>query len=145
LNYTANLITKIAKHKTLKQIAGFSIIGIIVNVISVVLLFLFLYVLGRNVYLAYILVSVICIGISYVLNVKMVFKARLALNDYFRYNFIYLISMLIGLFIIAVVKHLFNFNDFINSLMATPFTMIWNFFFIKHMLKSKDNYLHQKY
>lgn len=121
----------------LKQIAEFSVVGIFVNVLSLILLYVFLYLLNSNVYLAYTSVSIICIGFSYIINAKMVFKASLNLMDYFRYNFIYVNGMLIGLVIIALVKYFFYFNDFINSIIATPFTTIWNFVFVKILLLKK--------
>jgi putative flippase GtrA len=116
-----------------QQLAGFSIIGIIVTIASIGLLYIFIDLLKINIYFSYISVYVISIGISYLLNGKLIFKKILSFKTYVIYYGIYLSGMGLGLLIIAFVKYIFNFGDFINSVSATPFTTMWNFMLIRNI------------
>ncbi|HAF30836.1 MAG TPA: hypothetical protein DCG75_17490 [Bacteroidales bacterium] len=129
-----------------KQITGFSIVGIFVTVFSLGLLYLCIDIIKLNVYFSYIFVYLISIGFSYLLNGKLVFKSSLSLQTYLLYYGIYISGMGLGLLIIKITKYLFSFNDFINSICATPFTMLWNFLLISYVFnkyqgnKIKENF-----
>jgi putative flippase GtrA len=124
---------KLLANRLLQQITGFSFVGIIVTVFSIILLYISLKVLKMDVYIAYVVVYIISIAISYFLNGKIVFKKGLNVTTYLIYNLIYASSLALGLFILYVAEKNFNFDEFVNSIIPLPFTMIWNFLFAKKM------------
>ncbi len=126
-------ISNIVNNKFIKQLTGFSIVGIAVTLFSLGLLYVFINIFKSNVYFAYTVVYIISIAVSYGLNGRLVFKASLNLYSYLIYYGIYLSGMGLGILIIALAKQLFIFDEFINSIIAIPFTMLWNFLLIRYL------------
>lgn len=125
--------------KLIIQFSGFSVVGIVITLFSILLLYVFIESFKLNLYISYITVYILSIAGSYFLNGKLVFKKGLSISTYFLYNLIYGSSLLIGLLSLYVFQVLFNFNDFINSLLPLPFTMTWNFLFTSKMFSRFEN------
>lgn len=119
--------------KILTQFAGFSLVGIVVTLFSIVLIFVFTQLLNFSAQLSYATAYIISIALSYVLNGKYVFKASLGILPYLMYYGIYFSGMGLGLLIIWGLKQFFAWPEFFISVAPVPVTMIWNFLFSRQL------------
>lgn len=119
--------------KIIAQFAGFSFVGIVVTLFSILLIYFFIELLQFNAQKSYILAYIISIALSYVLNGKYVFKASLVIYPYLIYYSIYFSGMGIGLIIIWFLKKLFFWPEFFFTIVPVPFTMIWNFVLSRYL------------
>jgi putative flippase GtrA len=114
----------------LKHAIGFANVGLLMTVASALLLYLLIQVLSWQVYIAYTLVYLASIFISYLLNAKLVFKKTFSWLHLGAFYVTYLSGMLLGLLLIFLFKSFFfSYTDFINSCLVTPITVAWNFIF----------------
>jgi putative flippase GtrA len=120
-----------------KKIIGFSIVGVIVTLFSILLLFLFIQVFKFNLYIGYAISYLISILLSLWLNNSYVFKSgTIDFKKMYKYIVIYLISMLIGMLLLIPLEIFFpHFGKFWLTLMCLPITYTWNFFFANKILK----------
>lgn len=127
---------KLLKKSFINKIFGFSIVGIIITFLSILLLFLFLKIMKMNLYIGYTLAYFLSISLSYLLNSFLVFKTRKrTVKQLFIYYLVYAISMLIGLFFLKIIESIFpNSDKFLLSLAVVPITFTWNFFFANKLL-----------
>ncbi|MFZ4799792.1 MAG: GtrA family protein [Bacteroidia bacterium] len=120
-----------------KKIIGFSIVGIIVTLFSILLLFLFIQIFKFNLYIGYAISYLISILLSLWLNNSFVFKSgKINFEKIYKYVGVYLISMLIGMLILIPLEFIFpHIGKFWLTLMCVPITYTWNFFFANKILK----------
>ena len=121
--------------KILTQFAGFSIVGIAMTLVSILLIYVFTELLQFSAQVSYSLAYIISIGLSYFLNGKYVFKASMGIYPYFIYYGIYVTGMGLGLIIIWGLKQLSFWPEFLISLSPVPLTMIWSFSFNRQLFK----------
>lgn len=119
-----------------KKLLGFSIVGIIVTLFSILLLYLFIQLIGMNVYVGYLISYLLSILLSLILNNFLVFKSgKIDSKKAFKYYLIYLISMIIGLIALWVFElTLPDLNKFWLSILCIPITYTWNFIFTNKLL-----------
>jgi putative flippase GtrA len=120
-----------------KKIIGFSIVGVIVTLFSILLLFLFIQVFKFNLYIGYAISYLISILLSLWLNNSYVFKSgSIDFKKMYKYIAVYLISMLIGLILLMPLEFIFpHIGKFWLTLMCVPITFTWNFLFANKILK----------
>lgn len=121
--------------KFISTFAGFSFVGVIVTLISMLLIFICNEILGWNSIISYLFSYTISILLSYILNAKYVWKSEFSFAAMVRYYGIYIASMLLG----AVLLWLFEMalpevNKTLLSYCVIPFTMLWNYFFVNRLL-----------
>ena len=122
-------------YRLIKTFAGFSIVGIVVTLISMLLIFICNEVLGWNSIISYLLSYSISILLSYIFNTSFVWKKEFTFMAVFRYFGIYLASMLLGAILLWLLELIFpSVNKTILSYCVIPFTMLWNYFFVNRLL-----------
>ena len=132
----SDLKTFLENNLIFKKLLGFSIVGIVVTLFSIFLLYLFIHLIGLNVYIGYIISYLLSIFLSLILNNFLVFKSgKIEIKKAFKYYLIYLISMIIGLIALWVFElTLPDLNKFWLSILCIPITYTWNFLFTNKLL-----------
>jgi putative flippase GtrA len=123
--------------KLIQTFTGFSVVGIISTVFSIVLLYLFLKVFKTPLIATFILIYLATILLSYYLNASLVFKNKQGKSQVYAYMSIYVSSMLLGVFLLWFFKKVTAFDNWILGYMVLPFTMIWNFIFSSLLFSGK--------
>ena len=122
-------------HKFITTFAGFSFVGIVVALVSMMLIFICNEILEWNSIISYLLSYGLSILLSYILNAKYVWKGEFSFVAMIRYFGIYLASMVLGALILWLLELLLpDVNKTILSYCVIPFTMLWNYFFVNRLL-----------
>lgn len=128
----------IASSKHIKNLIGFSIVGVVVTIFSMVLLYVFNDVIKMNTYVAYVLAYVLSIALSYYLNAQKVYKAQSNWKKIVLYFIVYVSSMALGVGLLHMFLLVFpDWNRTLLSYMVIPFTTLYNFIFVSWILKDK--------
>lgn len=123
----------------IRRLLGFSVVGVISTIVSLVLLWLFNDGLSLNIYVAYVLAYSITIILSYFLNARYVWTHALRIVDVVKYFAIYLSSMALGTVLLFPIQWLLpNWNHTLLSFVTIPFTMTWNYLFVNYIF-THDN------
>lgn len=131
-------LREIAGSKHIRNLIGFSIVGVIVTIFSMALLYVFNDVLKMNAYVAYVLAYVLSIALSYYLNARKVYKAKSSWMKIVLYFIVYVSSMALGVGLLYLFLLLLpDWNRTILSYMVIPFTTLYNFIFVSWILKDK--------
>jgi len=128
---------KFQQHKIIKQFTGFSLIGIVITLLSLGASFLCLTVFRTPLFITYICIYGFSIYLSYLLNARLVFKVEYVFKDKVIYFVIYLSSMFLGLILLYIFKKIFPWSDIILTYIVIPFTLFWNFYFSKILFSQK--------
>lgn len=124
--------------KLLTTFAGFSFVGIIVTLFSMVLILICNEILGWNSIISYLVAYGISIVLSYLLNALYVWKSHFFFMAMFRYFAVYITSMMLGTIILWLFELAMpNVNKTILSYFVLPFTMLWNYIFVNKILSKK--------
>lgn len=119
----------------LKRLTGFSVVGVIVTLFSLLLLYITNNVLHFNLYIAYLVSYFLSILLSYFLNAYLVWKVGFILGIVVKYFAVYLSSMILGLLVLWLLKLLFTDIDHtLLSFLTIPITMLWNYLFVNKLL-----------
>jgi putative flippase GtrA len=122
-------------HHYLKKMVGFSIVGVIVTIVSLLLIFLLNELLLWNQYLAFFLSYFSSIILSYWLNVRWVWKVKASTQGIIRYFGVYVSSMVLGMVLLRIFNLILpEANHTLLSYSTIPFTMVWNFLFVNKVL-----------
>ncbi len=129
---------KIEKYSVIWKLMGFSIVGVVVTLFSIILLYIFIQLINLNVYIGYVISYLFSIFLSLMFNNFLVFKSRsINVRKLIKYYLIYLISMLIGLISLWIFELLFpELNKFWLSILCVPITYTWNFHFSNKLLSN---------
>ena len=120
-----------------RKLAGFSIVGAITTIVSLLMIVAFNELLHWNSTVSYLLSCFISISLSYLLNATFVWRASFQVLHLMRYYFIYSVSMIIGAVLLNVLEYMFsNINSTILSFMIVPITMVWNYLFVNRLLSN---------
>ena len=119
----------------INKFKNFSIVGIIVTIISLITSFFFLKIIGTPLLITYIINYVGTILLSYLLNAYFVFKRKFNVKHLCLFFLSYLIGMLFGVILLKIFEKLFTFENWILSYMVIPFTMMSNFIFANKIFK----------
>jgi putative flippase GtrA len=115
--------------KPIALFMGFSLVGILTTVLSMVLLFVSLEILQTPLIATYVGIYILSIFLSFYLNSKMVFKTNISFRNGYLYFIIYASGLLLGTLLLILFKKLLPFENWILSYMIIPFTLTSNFFF----------------
>lgn len=122
-------------HKLIATFAGFSFVGIVVTLISMLLIFICNEILGWNSIVSYLLSYGISILLSYFLNANYVWKSDFSFVAMVQYLGIYIASMVLGAVLLWLLELTFpDVNKTILSYCVIPLTMLWNYFFVNRLL-----------
>lgn len=136
-------INNIWRHKTVRKIAGFSFVGVIVTLVSMALIYIMNEWLHWNPYVSYILSTILSILLSYVLNMSKVFSSSFSWKSLGLYYLTYLSSMVLGMILLKLYLWLLpTWNATLLSYMVIPITMIFNYLFVNKIanyFKNEDN------
>lgn len=122
-------------HKLFITFAGFSFVGIVVTLVSMLLIFICNEILGWNSIVSYLLSYGVSILLSYFLNAKYVWKSDFLFVAMVRYFGIYIASMVLGAVLLGLLElALPDVNKTILSYCVIPFTMLWNYLFVNRLL-----------
>jgi len=129
---------KIEKYSVIRKLMGFSVVGVVVTLFSIILLYIFIQLINLNVYIGYAISYLFSIFLSLILNNFLVFKSgNIDIKKSIKYYLIYLISMLIGLILLWIFELLFpELNKFWLSILCIPITYTWNFYFSNKLLSN---------
>lgn len=120
----------IALDRKLSRFAGFSVVGIIVTLLSCLLIYVFVGIFQLNVYTSYLVIYFATILLSYYLNGRFVFNVGLSSSDFVRYLFVYVSGMMIGVLCIWVYTKVIPLPHWILAYLAIPVTVMWNFLLV---------------
>ncbi len=121
--------------KSINEFIKFSLVGVFVTIISLILIYVFLEFLNTPLILTYILLYGSTIFLSYFLNTKFTFKAKRDKKSIVKYYGIYLFTLALGSLCIYILRQLLPYKNWIIAFMVVPFTMIINFILSSLMLK----------
>lgn len=117
---------------------GFSIVGIVSTLSSIILLFVANEVFHCNQYFSYFFSYFLSILVSYYLNAHVVWKTRIDINGAVKYFSVYVSSMILGLIVLRMLNLIFiDANHTILGLFTMPVTMAWNYLFVNRILTNK--------
>lgn len=124
--------------KIINTFAGFSVVGIIVTLVSMLLIFVCNELLGWNSIVSYLISYGLSILLSYILNARLVWKKGYSFKALIHYFGIYLASMVLGAVLLWLLELCFPVvNKTLLSYCVIPFTMLWNYFFINKLLSKE--------
>jgi putative flippase GtrA len=118
-----------------KLLGGFSLVGLVTTLLSLLLIYIFLKLLQTPLIVTYIGIYLVTILLSFILNSVFVFKSGLSLNNGYKYLAVYISGMLLGSILLWLFKKILPFENYILGYIVLPFTMIWNFALSYKLLK----------
>lgn len=130
---------KIGQSKTIRKVVGFSFVGVISTLVSMALIYVMNEWLHWNPYVSYVISYVLSILLSYILNMLKVFSSRFSWKDLGLYYLTYLSSMVLGMLVLRFYEWLLPlWNATLLSYMVIPITMVYNYFFVNKLAKSRQ-------
>lgn len=102
-------------------------VGAFVTISSMISSFFWLKIIETPLFITYFLNYTFFILVSYSLNRWFTFKAKFSIKSLTLYYLVYLFGMLLGLFLLFVLKKLVNLENWIYAFMVVPFTMTTNY------------------
>lgn len=122
----------------LKKIAGFSIVGVISTLCSMLLMYIFHDIFKWHYQVSYVASYIIPLFLSFVLNSIFVFKSHQSTRNLVVYFSIYLSSMVTGMILLGILRvSITSLSETILSYMILPITMSQNFTLSHLLLKKK--------
>jgi putative flippase GtrA len=122
----------------IRKFAGFSIIGFIVTVLSLILTYVLLKIFATPLYLTYILVYGATIVISFFLNSKLIFKSGSNLKNLVIYFMVYGAGLLLGTLLLWLFRMILPFENWVLPYLVIPFTLLSNFTLANYFLKPEE-------
>jgi len=136
-------MTKSCFHKLYYKIISFSLIGGIITILSILVSTFLLKVVRTPLYPTYIIVYISTIGLSYVLNAKITFKAKKTIKSVFLYYLTYGLSFLLGLGLLFLFRENLKWDNYVIGLLPIPFTFAFNYI-VSHFIFKKNEKLEKK-
>jgi putative flippase GtrA len=121
----------------IRELFKFSLVGIIITLLSLVLSYLFLELLKTPLVPTYILLYISTIFLSYKLNAVFTFKARQDLSGLIKFYGVYLIGLVLGSVLVVLFRKWFPFTNWVISIMVLPFTTLSNYILSALIFKNK--------
>lgn len=118
--------------------AGFSGVGVITTLISLVAIYVFLELFQTPLIPTYAIIYFLTILLSYFLNSFFVFKSPLNMKKALGYFLIYLSGMLIGMLVLWILENTLPYDHYILAYFVLPVTMAWNFLLSFKLLKPQS-------
>jgi len=122
-------------NRIIRKFAGFSIIGFIVTLLSMVISYVLLKILATPLFITYILVYGATIFVSFILNSKLIFKTGSNFQNLVIYFLVYGAGLLLGTIILWIFRLLLPFENWVLPYLVIPFTLVSNFILSHYFLK----------
>lgn len=122
-----NASMKLSKYFKISQFVKFGGVGAFVTILSVISSFYWLKMIETPLYITYFLNYSVFILVSYALNRWFTFRARFNMISLLLYYLVYLSGILLGLFLMFILRKLVNLENWIYAFMVVPFTMTTNY------------------
>lgn len=130
------IINHILNNSLYKRFIGFALVGVFNTFFSLLLTFLLINIVGLWLIPSYVIVFLITVFLAYLINTYFVFKKEFELKKLIGFYSTYLSSLILGIVLLYIIKFFSpDSDDFINTILITPITMTWNFFFLNNSLK----------
>jgi putative flippase GtrA len=130
------IINYILNNSLYKRFIGFALVGVFNTFFSLLLTFLLINIVGLWLMPSYVIVFLITVFLAYLINTYFVFKKEFELKKLIGFYSTYLSSLILGIALLYIIKFFSpDSDDFINTILITPITMTWNFFFLNNSLK----------
>ena len=134
------IINYILNNSLYKKFIGFALVGVFNTFFSLLLTFLLINVFGLWLIPTYVTVFLITVFLAYLINTYFVFKKEFELKKLIGFYSTYLSSLILGIILLYIIKFFSpDSDDFLNTILITPITMTWNFFFINNSLKKTNS------
>lgn len=131
-------MNKILKNQFFHKLVGFSFVGCIVTLFSMVLLYLFNDLCHINAYVAYASAYILSVLLSYSMNTQ-VYNTKPSIKTIVLYFLSYLSSMGVGIGVLCMFVFIFpDWNRTILSYMVIPITTLYNFILVSLILQKKE-------
>ena len=121
------------------RLTGFSVIGAMSTLVSLLLIYLFIGILETPLFPSYVTIYIVTIYLSYHLNTRFVFKVNKSFFQAVKYFMAYGSGMLVGIVFISVFKRFYSLEDWVVSCFSIPVTTMWNFICVSMVLDSKQS------
>lgn len=130
------IINYILNNSLYKRFIGFALVGVFNTFFSLLLTFLLINIVGLWLIPSYVIVFLITVFISYLINTFFVFKKEFEFRKLIGFYSTYLSSLILGIILLYIIKFFSpDSDDFLNTILITPITMTWNFFFLNNSFK----------
>ncbi|MCX6304766.1 MAG: GtrA family protein [Bacteroidetes bacterium] len=126
-------------NRIIRKFAGFSVVGVIVTLLSMVISYVLLKILATPLLLTYILVYGATIFISFKLNSKLIFKTGSNARNLVIYFLVYGVGMVVGTVMLWILRIVLPFENWILPYLVIPFTMASNFTLSYYFLKPEKS------
>lgn len=133
------MLKNLLANKIIKRFIGFSSVGVVSTLTSMLLTFILIKIIGLSSFLTYFISYVSTIFLSYYLNSRLVFKSTKSTKNLIQYFIIYLLSFLIGMGTLYVYHLILPFDELILNYMVIPITLLWNFAFSTRIFTKKQH------
>ena len=120
-----------------KKFFKFAQIGLIVTVLSLLLSYLFLKVIGTPLIITYVLLYISMILLSFFLNSRYTFKSKMGFKKMLLYYGSYGITLLLGVILLSLLRIILPFENWIIAYLVIPFTMTSNFIFSSYIFRTR--------
>lgn len=105
----------------------FSVVGAITSTTGLTLNFIFLKIVGTELYITYTAIYASMIALSYLLNSNLTYKKKISAKGKGAYFIIYITSYLIAIGLLRGYDYVFNFEQWVYPFMIFPVTLTFNF------------------
>ncbi len=131
LNFKAGI------NKVLNKFFKFAQVGVLITLLSMILSFFFLKIIGTPLIPTYILLYITMIYASYLLNARYTFKVKGNFRKLFVYYGSYGITMVLGIGLLSIFRIVLPFENWVLSYLVIPFTLTLNFVFSTFVFKTR--------
>ena len=120
------------------QFSKFGLVGLLTTTFGIVCFYILLDRMALPLYPVYICVFLVGIFISYLLNSRYTFKKKVNLKDSLGYYASYIIGLIVGLILLYVFDRIFDYSDFILTLLIIPPRFLLTFILLKSIVFVKE-------
>lgn len=120
------------------QFSKFGLVGVLTTTFGIVCYYILLDRMGLPLYPVYICVFLVGVFISYILNSRYTFKKKVNLKDSLGYYASYIVGLIVGLILLYVFDRIFDYSDFILTLLVIPPRFLLTFMLLKSIVFVKE-------
>ncbi len=116
------------------QFSKFGLVGVFTTSFGIVCYYILLDRMVLPLYPVYVCVFLVGVLISYLLNSRYTFKKKANLKDSLGYYASYIVGLIVGLILLYVFDSIFDYSDFILTLLVIPPRFLLTFFLLKSIV-----------
>jgi len=120
------------------QLSKFGIVGVFTTTFGILCYYILLERLALPLYPIYISVFLVGVFISYLLNSRYTFKKKTNFKDSIGYYASYIIGLIVGLILLYVFDRIFDYSNFILTLLVIPPRFLLTFILLKKVVFVKE-------